>query len=210
MIMESNKAAEHLQVIRTLMERSAIYRRALAPITLALGVLGGLGGIVGGTLRIGSARGFVSFWMAISIIGVVSAYLLARRQALRDSEPFWSPPTRRVTQALAPPLFVGMLAGILVLAFPEWDFIPASGLPAFWMLFYGCALHAAGFFMTRGMRLLGLLFIASGIGFMAARGFAGPPLVLTGGHAIMGAGFGGLHLAFGIYLYFTEKSRNAE
>ena len=64
--------------------------------------------------------------------------------------------------------------------------------------------------MTRGMRLLGLVFIGSGIGFMAARGFAGPTVVLTGSHAIMGAGFGGLHLAFGLYLYFTEKSRNAE
>ena len=37
--MESNWAAEHLQVIRTLMERSAIYRRALAPIMLGTGVL---------------------------------------------------------------------------------------------------------------------------------------------------------------------------
>ena len=31
--MEPNWAGEHLQVIRTLMERSALYRRALAPVT---------------------------------------------------------------------------------------------------------------------------------------------------------------------------------
>ncbi|MDB6016752.1 MAG: hypothetical protein JWR19_1241, partial [Pedosphaera sp.] len=30
--MKSDWAAEHLQTIRTLMERSAIYRRALAPV----------------------------------------------------------------------------------------------------------------------------------------------------------------------------------
>ena len=208
--MESKEAAEHLQVIRTLMERSAIYRHALAPITLALGVLGCLGGIAGRTLRIESARGFVSYWMAISALGVGLAYLLARRQALRESEPFWSPPARRVTQALAPAFLVGMLPGILVLAFPEWNFIPASGLPVFWMLFYGCAVHAAGFFMTRGMRLLGLLFIGTGIGFMTAQGFAGQPAALSDGHGVMGTAFGGLHLAYGLYLYLTRKSRNAE
>ena len=38
--MESNWAAEHLQTIRTLMERSAIYRRALAPIMLFAGLTG--------------------------------------------------------------------------------------------------------------------------------------------------------------------------
>src|SRR6266446_9747026 len=38
--MESNWAAEHLQVIRTLMERSAVYRRALAPIMIFNGIVG--------------------------------------------------------------------------------------------------------------------------------------------------------------------------
>ncbi len=48
--MESDWAAEHLQVIRTLMERSAVYRRALAPVMTAAGVLGTLaaGGGPGG------------------------------------------------------------------------------------------------------------------------------------------------------------------
>jgi hypothetical protein len=38
--MESNWAAEQLQTIRTLMERSAVYRRALAPIMLFAGLTG--------------------------------------------------------------------------------------------------------------------------------------------------------------------------
>ena len=28
-------------------------------------------------------------------------------------------------------------------------------------------------------------------------------------HALMGGTFGGLHLAYGVYLYFTEKRKNA-
>jgi len=45
--MESNQAAEHLQVIRTLMERAALYRRTLAPIMLCAGTLGLLAGAGG-------------------------------------------------------------------------------------------------------------------------------------------------------------------
>jgi len=45
--MESNAAAEHIQVIRTLMERAAVYRRALAPVMIFNGVLGILAGAFG-------------------------------------------------------------------------------------------------------------------------------------------------------------------
>ena len=54
------------------------------------------------------------------------AFLIARRQALKDREPFWSPPTRRVTQALVPPLLAGMCMGGLVLFICPRD-IAASG-----------------------------------------------------------------------------------
>ena len=38
--MQTDWAGENLQVIRTLMERASLYRRALAPIMLTLGALG--------------------------------------------------------------------------------------------------------------------------------------------------------------------------
>jgi len=38
--MDTNWAAENLQVIRTLMERSTLYRRALAPVMLVSGLIG--------------------------------------------------------------------------------------------------------------------------------------------------------------------------
>jgi hypothetical protein len=46
--MDSREATRHLEAIRTLMERAALYRRALAPVTLLTGALGCLaGGSVG-------------------------------------------------------------------------------------------------------------------------------------------------------------------
>src|SRR6058998_3001599 len=106
--MESNWAAEHLQVIRTLMERSAVYRRALAPIMVFNGVVGAGGAMLGYVLKIAAPRAFISFWGVASCIALAGSFLLVRRQALREAEPFWSPPTRRVTQAMLPPLFAGL------------------------------------------------------------------------------------------------------
>ena len=71
-----------------------------------------------------------------------------------------------------------------------------------WVLLYGCAIHAAGFFMPRGMRWLAWVFILVGLLnciYVAANDQPLSP------HLLMAAIFGGLHLAYGIYLYFTEK-----
>src|SRR5512145_2999997 len=98
--MESNWAAEHLQVIRTLMERSALYRRALAPIMTFVGVVGSSAALAGCIVRIESLTSFVGYWFAVAGLSLTGSFLLVRRQALRAAEPFWSPPTRRVALAL--------------------------------------------------------------------------------------------------------------
>jgi hypothetical protein len=85
--------------------------------------------------------------------------------------------------------------------------VPAPSLPVFWMLLYGCALQSAGFFMQRGIKLFGWLFILSGSALAIAMALAGDPLDLRLGHLAMGVVFGGLHLAYGGYLYFTEPRK---
>jgi hypothetical protein len=212
--MESNWAAEHLQVIRTLMERSALYRRALAPIMIFNGVVGLAAAALGWTLRVESPRVFILFWAGVSLVAIAGSFLLVRRQALKESEPFWSPPTRRVTQALLPLLVAGlMVSGVVLMragpaAGPPDNLAGLVWLPLIWVVLYGCAFHAAGFFMPRGMRMFGWGFIIGGCGLFAAGvpAWASP---LDYAHAIMGCFFGGLHLAYGVYLYFTEHRRNA-
>jgi hypothetical protein len=205
--MESNWAAEHLQVIRTLMERSAIYRRALAPIMIYNGLIGLVGGGLGSLLHINAPQAFVLYWAAVGMLALGGSFLLVRRQALREAEPFWSPPTRRVAQGLAPALFAGSISAVLTLVCPAWDFLQPWALPAFWILLYGCALISAGFFMQRGIKLLGWLFIIAGCALMATRCHTATQLSLADGHKVMGGVFGGLHLAYGLYLYFTEQRR---
>jgi len=209
MRMENHWAAEQLQVIRTLMERSAVYRRALAPIMTCTGAVGIVAGLLGWLLQINTIRGFVGFWICVGTAAALTAFLLVRRQAIRESEPLWSLPTRRVGQALFPAYCVGLAVSLLVFAFPTNDLLGLVGLPPFLMVLYGCALHAAGFFMTRGIRLFAWLYLIGGIALIGWSGLANAAISPVTGHIFMGTGFGGLHLAYGIYLYFTEKGGNA-
>lgn len=204
--METNQATEHLQVIRTLMERSALYRRALAPIMTYCGTVGIAGGFTGWLFKFKTDQTFVLFWSAVALLALTGAFLLVRRQAFKDAEPFWSPPTRRVAQALVPALFVGCFVswGVVYLSRRNDDQEPVFFIMS-WVWFYGCAIHAAGFFMSRGMRLFGWVFIIAGCILFALALIPDFPNSLNP-HLIMGALFGGLHLAYGIYLHFTENS----
>lgn len=205
--MEQNAAAENLQVIRTLMERSALYRRTLAPVMTFAGLVGLVAAVMGWATQISSGSAFMIYWLVIAGITLVGVSLLVRRQALKDGEPFLSPPTRRVSQAAALPLSAGLAFSLILLAFGiahmRWLFIFPS------LFFYACALHAAGFFMVRGIRCFAWILIVLG-----AVSLLGVARVLTDpnsavDHGLMGFFFGFLHLAYGAYLYVTEKRKTA-
>ncbi|MCC6234524.1 MAG: hypothetical protein IT580_17910 [Verrucomicrobiales bacterium] len=206
--MQDAWAARNLSVIRDLMERSALYRRALAPVSFAVGAAGTAAGGLGWLLHLDGPRGFALYWMTVACLGLATALGIIRRQALRDSEPFWSPPARRVAAAMAPALLAGLLAGLL-LALPPWrEPLHAWWLPAVWMILFGCASHAAGFFMPRGMKLFAALFLVGGALFatyVTWRSYAAGMPSLRVAHLLMGATFGGLHLLYGAYLAATEK-----
>jgi hypothetical protein len=205
--MESNWAAENLQTIRTLMERSAVYRRALAPVMTYAGVVGIIGGAAGQLLGMTNGGVSVVYWMLVSLVAISGAFLLVRRQALKSRGPFWSPPTRRIAQAMFPPLLIGCVVGVVMASVSIGAPTGSSDLLVLmpgWCLLYGLALNAAGFFMPRGIRLFGWFFIIAGLGllFGLVRTQAFSP------HLLMGVLFGCSHLAYGIYLYFTESRKN--
>ena len=203
--MEPNWAAENLQTIRTLMERSAVYRRALAPIRLICGISGLAGGVAGWQWHLDANKEFVWVWVITAVFALSCSTLLIRQQALRAAESFWSPPTRRITQALMPPFLVGaVLAGVTT----QWgnDTVGREFLIIIWCLAFGCGINAAGFFMPRGIRWFGWIFLLIGFGLIACLSLEVDLLkVFHSPHLLMATIFGGLHLAYGFDLYFTEK-----
>ena len=120
-----------------------------------------------------------------------------------------------MAQALLPSLAGGCILALVVLleiGTPADNLGAGSEMPrlaALWIILYGCALHAAGFFMPRGMKLFGWAFVLGGCGIFALGdpGWLRSPSFYA--HGIMGVFFGALHLAYGIYLCFTDQGKNA-
>jgi peptidoglycan/LPS O-acetylase OafA/YrhL len=175
---------------------------------LVAGSLGLAAAIATCFVKLESNREFSLFWLSVAVLAVLSSLLLVRRQSLKDAEPFWSLPTRRVGQAVLPPFLVGLLASLLYVVAPKS--LPESpwAVTTIWLVSYGCGLHAAGFFTARGIRLFGWIFILSGAAFLLLA--LNIPHLQTpeAAHYVMGVFFGLGHLAYGIYLYFTERRRN--
>ena len=202
----NEEVQEHLQVIRTLMERVALYRRALAPVFLASGALGLAGAAGGWFLRLADVRLFAGWWLGIAVVASILSVILVRRQAWQAREPFWTPPARRMAQAVLPAL----TAGLAVTWFLTQSGIPAglaeASLVVAWHLSYGLALLTAGFFAPRGVRRLGMVFfgVALGMGLIEiGLGWMPEPRLQ---HGVMGATFGVVHLLAAAWLRVTEPA----
>ena len=63
-------------------------------------------------------------------------------------------------------------------------------LPGLWLLLYGTAVTAAGALSVRVVPLMGMLFMGTGVAALL--------LGSAYGNALMAAGFGGLHIVFGV------------
>lgn len=203
--MNANWAEENLNTIRNLMEQASVYRRALAPVAIVVGTLGlGAAGLAHAVDLIKPDH-FAGYWLGVALVSALAALLLIRWQALRGREDFWSPPTRRVAQAMVPLLTAGLGLGLLEMMSTPDD-RDSIRLIALWMILYGGALHAAGFFMKRGLKLMGWGFVIIGSLCLCFHEMRQVPW-LNGnhGHLLMGCTFGANNLVYGLYLKLTSE-----
>lgn len=201
----SPSAEANLAAIRTLMERSALYRRAVAPLQVLAGVVGLVAAVAGVEMGMSEVRVSVLFWMFTGWVVGGFALILVRRQALGAGERFWTPPARRVLRAVSPGFAAGAMLTLPVLADRSAGRAMSELIPAMWMICYGLSMHAAAFFLPRGPQLLAWAFILSGLSLGMAYSFSWWKPKPTDFHWCMGATFGGFHLASGALLHLAEK-----
>jgi hypothetical protein len=123
--------------------------------------------------------------MAALVGSVVVSGWATLRKARRARVPIFSGPGRKFLLAFSPPMLVGaLLTAVLVRAGQS------ALLPGAWLLLYGTAVLGAGAFSARIIPAMGGCFLLFG----AAAIFCPPAWA----NALMLAGFGALHVAFGV------------
>jgi hypothetical protein len=131
---------------------------------------------------------WVLIWFADAAIAASIALAAMTMKARRIGAPLsTAAPAHRFALAYVPPLVAGM---VLTPVFTTMGLM--ARLPGCWLLLYGTALATGGAFSVRIVPLMGLCFMALGV-----IAFASPA---SWGHLLMAAGFGGLHIGFGLVI----------
>ena len=178
-------AIDNLQFIRDTMSRASRFTAVPGWGGVAIGVTALVTSTL--TVRMNGTTAWTYWWMAEAgvavAIGVATIVLKAKRLQLS----LLDAPAKRFALAYVPPLVAG---AVLTLVFLENGLM--SRLPGCWLLLYGVGITAGGTLSVRVVPLLGVLFMALG-----AAAFAAPA---SYGDAFMAAGFGGLHIIFGLII----------
>ena len=179
-------ALDSIRVIRETMERAGSFTS-----------IPGWGGFVIGLTACGAAaiaqrevdtpRPWLMTWLTEAGVAAVIAAATMALKARRAETVFMSGAARRFFVSYFAPLLAG---GVLTFVLAHRGAFDA--LPSVWLLLYGAAFVSSGAFSIRVIPLMGVCFML--LGALAAL------VRLPVGNLILGAGFGGLHIVFGLII----------
>jgi hypothetical protein len=179
-------AIENIRVIRETMERAGSFTS-----------IPGWGGFLIGASAAGAAflaqgvvsdpRAWLRTWLieaaVAAVIGAATMLLKWRRTAT----PFMSGAARRFFVSYFAPLIAGAVLTFTLAHRGSFDAIPAV-----WLLLYGSAFVSSGAFSIRVIPVMGVCYML--LGGLAAL------VRLPVGNLVLAAGFGGLHIIFGLII----------
>lgn len=181
-----DRAMEDLRYIRETMERSGSFTNVSGLGGVAMGVVALVGAAVAGGAATPGA--WVATWMVAAGLAFALAVGFMWAKARAAGESLLSGPGRKFAWSVSPPLLVGGLLTLALAGTPAWGL-----LPGIWLLLYGAGILGGGSFSVRVIPLMGLTFMALG----AVALFAPAEM----GDFFMAAGFGGLHILFGLVIW---------
>ncbi|MGI8601420.1 MAG: hypothetical protein ACR2OZ_00300 [Verrucomicrobiales bacterium] len=195
--MTTSDAAEHLRVIRQLMERSTVYRAISAP-TAMLGGLCALGLSWWQSTHALNSASFHRSWLTLfAFLSAVNMFLLWR-DARRRGAAFLSPGMKLAMGALAPPLLAGFVFGLNFII----DHSP-SMCALSWAVFYGLALLATASFAPASIARLGRAFVLAALILLALSRLGAADWLDTS--AITALTFGALHILYAAAVIISSR-----
>jgi len=178
-------AFDNLRYIRETMERAGSFT--------AVPGWGGvwMGATALGAAAIASTQQTTEAWLATWLVEAAVAFAIAFGamvwKARAAGVPLLSAAGRKFALSFAPPLLVGALLTVAL-----YQAGLTAAIPGMWLLLYGTGVVTGGAFSIQVVPLMGLCFIVLG-----AVALFTPPVW---NNWLMAAGFGGLHIIFGVWI----------
>jgi hypothetical protein len=180
-----DRAMADLRYIRETMERAGSFTAVPGWGGAAMGGVGLAAAFVAS--RQPSDGAWLVTWLAAAVVAIAVASWTMTRKARRAGLSLLEGPGRKFALSFLPPVTAG---AVLTAA------LYAAGLvepiPGVWLLLYGASVATAGTFSVRIIPLLGLCFMVLGTAALFT-----PP---AWGDAWLAAGFGVLHILFGVVI----------
>ena len=124
--------------------------------------------------------------VVVLLISAVSAVFFSMARARNRGERIWTPPTKKLMEALLVPVLIG---GILIFVMLSANFIGL--IPPLMLLFYGLGLYQAGSHSVNEVKVLGVVQLLLGILNI---------LFTEQGLLWWTLGFGVVHIVYGVYI----------
>jgi hypothetical protein len=178
-------ALSNLRYIREAMERAGSFTS-----------IPGWGGVAVGLTAIATAavshpfagtRRWLLAWLACALLSAVIAAVAMFRKARRANISFTGTPSRRFFTSYLAPIAAGA-----ALTYVLGHSALYAVLPAAWLLLYGASFVSSGAYSIPVVPVMGICFMVLGV--------AACFVPVSAGNALLGAGFGGLHVGFGVMI----------
>lgn len=179
------RAMDNLRFIRETMERAGAFTAVPGWGGCAMGVSALIATWI--AARQGSTEAWLAVWLTEGAFAIALGAVAMKRKAASVQLPLLTPPARKFALSFAPPLIVGALLSLVL-----YRAGLTATIPGMWLLLYGTGVVTGGAFSVPIVPVMGLCFMLIG----AVALFC--PLAWS--NLFLGAGFGGLHLVFGIII----------
>jgi hypothetical protein len=179
------RAMDNLKYIRETMERATAFTGISGWGQVAIGFTALVSASISAQQK--TFKAWLAVWMAEALIALLIAGWSIDRKARAAKMPLLSGPGRKVAFSLSPPIFAGAIVTIVL-----YRAGLTNAIPGLWLLLYGTGVVTGGMFSVSVVPIMGLCFMALG----AATFFAPAEYA----NWLMAAGFGGLHIVFGVII----------
>ena len=179
------RAMDDLSFIRRTMERATAFTAVPGWGGVAMGITALVAGGVAHQAQTPDER--LAVWLGASVVALLIGGWAMAAKARRAGTTVFSWSGRRFMLSFLPPLVVGALLTYTLARAGLHDALPGT-----WLLLYGTGVVTGGAFSVRAVPMMGICFMLLG-----GLALFGPP---AWGNLLMAAGFGGLHIAFGLLI----------